>query len=213
MDTVEIEFEQTERDRHYSDQEIKAVWNAADQLHSHEAAFVKLITLLGVRKNELSGMRRSEFDDPDNPTVWTVPHERTKSRKKTRKRRVYTVPLPPLAQRIIRSLPRADDDLVFPGRHKGKPIEPGTWLTSKVRKKAGVADWAYHANRHTIATWLENQGHSEFERALVLNHAGTGTVTSGYSHGYPVDLKRQLLEEWADHVAAVVRPEGAVLLS
>jgi hypothetical protein len=30
-----------------------------------------------------------------------------------------------------------------------------------------------------------------------------------YSHGYPLDLKRQLLEEWADHVETLVTPKGA----
>jgi integrase len=213
MDAVEIDFEHTVRDRHYDDDEVRMVWRAADQLPPLEGAFVKLVTLLGPRKNELAGMRRSELDDPNNPTFWTVPHARTKTSKKAKKQRVYLVPLPALAQRIIKSLPRLDDDLVFPGRHKGKPMEPGTWLGAKVRARSGVDDWTYHACRHTIATWLQDQGHSEYERALVLNHAGAGTVTSSYSHGYPIALKRELMEKWADHVAQVVQPEGAVMLT
>jgi hypothetical protein len=44
-----------------------------------------------------------------------------------------------------------------------------------------------HAWRHTIATWLQNKGHSEWEIALILNHSGSD-VTAGYSHGYPVEL-------------------------
>jgi integrase len=213
MDAVEIEFEDRVRDRHYSEEEIKAVWKGAGQLAPFEAGFVKLVILLGVRKGELAGMRRSEFDDPGNPTVWTVPHDRTKSRKKATKKRVYVVPLPPLAQRIIKSLPRMDGDLVFPGRHKEKPMEPGKWLTSKVREKSKVVDWSYHPNRDTLATWLEDQGHSEYERALVLNHAGGGTVTSRYSHGHATELKLELLEKWAEHVTELVQPEGAALLT
>ena len=76
-----------------------------------------------------------------------------------------------------------------------------------------VKDWTYHACRDTVTTWLQTEGHSEFERGLVLNHAGAGTVTADYSHGYPVKLKRELLEKWAQHVENVVQPEGAVLLS
>ena len=83
----------------------------------------------------------------------------------------------------------------------------------RVRERSGVNDWTYHACRHTIATWLQDQGHSEYERALVLNHAGSGTVTSSYSHGHPIALKRELIEKWADHVAQVVQPEGAVMLT
>ena len=38
----------------------------------------------------------------------------------------YPTPLPALAQRIIKSMPRIDDNLIFPGRIKGKPIWPGS---------------------------------------------------------------------------------------
>ena len=72
-------------------------------------------------------------------------------------------------------------------------------------------DFQYHACRHTVATWLQNEGHSQFEIGLVLNHAGSG-VTAGYSHGYPLELKRKLLCKWADHVASIVQPEGVTVL-
>lgn len=208
MDAVDIEIEPRVRDRHYSAAEVRALWRAADQLSPIQGGFVKLLLLLGVRKNELAGMRRSEFDDPDAPTTWTVPHERTKAKKTAKKKRVYVVPLPPLAQRIIKGVPQLDDDLLFPGRHPSQSLDPGTPLKSKVQAKSGVNDWTYHACRDTIATWLQNEGHSEFERGLVLNHAGGGTVTAAYSHGFAADLKRELLEKWADHVRSIVWPKG-----
>ena len=137
--------------------------------------------------------------------------------------RVYLVPLPKLAQRIIKGLPRLDSDLVFPGRGSTKPTDvgkkalrkplvPGMALKAKVRENSSVTDWTYHACRDTISTWLQDQGHSRYERSLVLNHAESG-VTADYSHGYSVELKRRLLENWADHVARTVQPKGAVLLS
>ena len=221
MDKIEIEIEPKVRDRVYSANEIKAVWNATTALDPVEAGYVKLILLLGVRKSELAGMRRSEFDHPDKMTLWIVPHERTKSRKRQKKKRVYVVPLPKLAQRIIKGLPHLDDDLLFPGRgvegeagkkKTRKPLVPGTALKTKVRDESGVADWTYHANRDTTSTWLQDEGHSEYERGLVLNHAES-SVTADYSHGYPVKLKRALLEKWANRVARTVQPGDAVLLS
>ena len=223
MADIEIEIERKVRKRAYTPKEVKAIWKGATSLGPIEAGFVKLTLLLGVRKSELAGMRRSEFDDPDNPTLWTVPHERTKTRKSQKEDRVYLVPLPKLAQRVIKGLPRLDENLVFPGRDPGrtkgggkqkprKPLVPGMALKAKVREKSKVADWTYHACRDTIATWLQDQGHSKYERGLVLNHSEVG-VTADYSHGYPVELKRALLEEWADHVAQEVQPKGAVLLS
>ena len=223
MDQVEIQIERKVRKRAYTSNEVKAVWKAATSLDPIEAGFVKLILLLGVRKSELAGMRRSEFDDPAKPTLWIVPHERTKTRKSQKEERVYLVPLPKLAQRIIKGLPRLDSDLVFPGRGSTKPTDagkkalrkplvPGMALKAKVRENSSVTDWTYHACRDTISTWLQDQGHSRYERGLILNHS-EGGVTADYSHGYSVDLKRQLLEKWADHVARTVQPKGAVLLS
>lgn len=212
MDRVEIHIESKARVRTYSDDEIEAVWKAANELDGVGGGFVKLVLLLGMRKSELAGMRRTEFDDPANPTVWTVPHERVKIRKSATVKRAYIVPLPPLAQRIIKSLPRLDNELLFPGGQKGKALVPGMALRRKIWKLSGVDDWGYHACRHTIATWLENEGHSEYERGLVLNHSAYG-VTAGYSHGHPTELKLELLEKWADHVASVVQPKGVALLS
>ncbi len=213
VEAVELHLERNIRRRFYSDEEVGAVWKAAGQIDTVKGGFVKLILLLGVRRGELAGMRRSEFDNPDNPTLWTIPHERTKTKKSQKKERVYLVPLPKLAQRVIKGLPRLDDDLVFPGRDEGKPFVPGWVLRNELRRVSSVKDFTFHPCRDTVSTWLQDKGYSEHERALVLNHAGGGTVTGDYSHGYPIQLKRQLLEEWAAHVAKVVQPEGAVLLS
>jgi hypothetical protein len=71
--------------------------------------------------------RRGELDDAERPTLWTVPHERTKSNKRVKRKRIYLVPLPPLAQRIVRALPKREDapDLLFPGRRAGQPLNSG----------------------------------------------------------------------------------------
>ena len=108
-------------------------------------------------------------------------------------------------------MPRNDDGMLFPGRVKDKPMRPGRSLQEKIRKATSTSDYAFHPCRDTVASWLKDEGHSTYERALVLNHA-EGGVTADYSHGYPVDLKRKLLERWANHVEELVQPTGATLL-
>jgi integrase len=86
-------------------------------------------------------------------------------------------------------------------------------LKVKLVKAGAPQDFMAHAFRHTIATWLENKGRSEWERGLVLNHSGGGSVIGGYSHGYPVELKKTMLVEWAEHVERLVSPgEGVARL-
>jgi hypothetical protein len=77
-------------------------------------------------------------------------------------------------------------------------------LRQELVKHGAPVDFYAHAMRHTVATWLQSKGHSEWEIGLVLNHAGSG-VTAGYSHSYPLDRKRELLGKWSDHVERLVR--------
>lgn len=221
MDAVQIDIVRKVRERSYSDDEIKALWSAANKMGLRDRGYLKLLLLLGVRKNELAKMRRDEIFEPDDdnypeklripnaPPLWIIPFERTKSRKTARKNRVYVVPLPRLAYSVYKGLPDLDDDLVFPGRGEGKAMSPGSKLQKEIQKMSGIDDWSYHPCRDTLATWLQDKGYAEYERGIALNHSGAGSVTGDYSHGFPVSLKLDLLSAWADHVEELVTPAGA----
>jgi len=187
------------RDRFYSDAELQAIWKAAEQLSPVEASYIKLMMLLGLRRNELALARWDEF--AHDLTLFTVPTERIKLKAsaKVAKRPVYKVPLPPLAQRILGL--RRDGELVFPGLDADK-------LKAKLTKLGAPQDFKLHTFRHSTATWLQNQGRSEWEVGLVLNHSGSGSVTGGYSHGYPIERKLDLLKDWADHVEGLTTAAG-----
>jgi integrase len=188
-------------ERFYTDAEVRKIWHAADKLDPLEGGYVKLTFLLATRREELAQAKWAEFDSADAPTLFTIPFVRTKG-KATRKPINYLVPLPKLASRILKSLPKRDDGTLFPRIDYAD-------LKASLVKAGAPKDFKLHAARHTIATYLQNTGRSEFERGLVLNHASSG-VTAGYSHGHATDLKRNLLEEWADHVKQLVQPDKDV---
>jgi integrase len=156
-----VEYEQRSRDRVYSDDEIKLIWRAADQLSPVEGGYVKLLLLLAPRKTALALMRRSHLDNPDSPETWATPHELTKSAKRQRnqnkKKRVYVIPLPAPAQRIIKGLPKGTGDaLVFPGltirlTKAGRPMFNSAGLIASL-KKYGAPNFMPQPARHTIAT-------------------------------------------------------------
>jgi integrase len=217
MDRLKIEFEGRVRELVYDDAAIRASWQAADQLDWVEGAYVKLLMLLAPRKRELAWMTWADLDNPDDPTLWTTPFELTKSRKSSKQKRPYKTPLPKLAQQILRGLPKGDpDDRVFSTLSVatdpagGKRFN-GDYLIAKLIRRGAPANFRAYAWRHTIATYLEDKGHSEFERGLVLNHSGQG-VTAGYSHGFAHNLKLELLAKWAAHVEGLVQPTGVALL-
>ena len=206
MDTIKIHIERTHRERVYSDDEIRSIWQAAGSLGRVEGGYVKLLLLLAPRKTALAKATWAQLDDVKEPTVWTTPFELTKSRKTTARKRVYLTPLPPLAQEVVKALPRGQDtaSFLFPGRNARSSLSPTGPLTKKLVAAGAPKDFGYHAVRHTVATWLQNHNRSEYEVGLVLNHSSS-SVTAGYSHGYPLDLKKALLTEWADHVGQLVK--------
>jgi integrase len=191
----------------FSDAELKAIWNAANTLDPIKGAYVKLLMLLAPRKTALAAMVRKDLDNPDDPTLWTTPHELVKVRKSARKKRTYLTPLPPLARRILKGLPSTTDRL-FPmlavAHTPGRSLNADDAVLKAQLKRAGAPkDFTAHIFRHTVATFLQTAGHSEWEVGLALNHSGSG-VTAGYSHGYPLELKRELLTAWSDHVERLV---------
>lgn len=213
IDTCEISFKKKKREKVYSDDDIKAIWSAADKLPPAEGAYYKLLLLLCPRKSALAQMRHSDLktvtvNEKTFPSVWVTPFELTKSRKNAEEREYFT-PLPPLALRIYKTIPKHDKtDRVFPLM----PEEPKSDFVSRTLGKHGIKGFAFHTARHTTSTWLEDQGYDLYSRGLVLNHSGSGTVTSGYSHGFPMELKLKILTVWAQHVEGLVTPKGAALL-
>lgn len=214
MDTLSVEYHKAKPARVFDAQDIKAIWRAADKLDAEESAYVKLMLLLAPRRRELALMQRAHlvFDEHGTPTQWKTPVELTKVRKTAadKKPRPYLTPLPPLAQRLLKDLlANRSGERLFPSlpiyaTRAGRPMFDSTPLVKRLVRFGAPADFHLHACRHTLATWLQNENHSEWERALVLNHAGAGSVTANYSHGYPLDLKRSLLTEWSDWVDEVV---------
>lgn len=218
MEDVHIDWEKREWDRVFSADEIEQTWEAAKKLDRAEEAYVKLMVLLAPRKTALAYMKRTDLDNSDNPTLWITPFELTKSRKTTKKKRVYLAPLPRLARNIIKGLPQDDADgrlfatLPVHVTKGGSRTFYSNDLKHKLVEAGAPKDFAFKTWRHTISTFLQNAGHSEWECGLALNHSGSGSVTAGYSHGYPLELKRKLLEEWADHVEAIVTGSAGVKL-
>ncbi len=170
------------------------------------------------RKTALALLSRKQLDNLVNPTLWTTTAEAVKVRKSARKKRVYLTPLPQLAQRIVKSLLKDRDNarlfaqLSVYTTKAGRLNFDGKELAAQLIELGAPADFAYHTMRHTVTTFLQNDGVDEWSRGLILNHAGSGSVTGDYSHGYPLQRKRELLERWASHVEQLVQPEGVTLL-
>jgi integrase len=186
----------TPRDRVLTDAELVAIWHASGD--DEYGRIVRLLILLGSRRQEIGGLRWSELDL--DAGTWTLPAERSKNR------RPHTIALPPAALAIIRSAPRGERDHLFGDRAAGGFA---SWHRGKVeldRRLAGSAKpWRVHDIRRTVATGMADIGIEPHVIEAALNHFGghrrgvAGTYNrSGYERAVKAALAR-----WSEHVLAL----------
>lgn len=200
------------RQRALSHPEIRILWRVCDGEGFPWGSMLKLLLLTGQRRGEVAGMRWSELDDPENPTVWTIPAERSKSARQHR------VPLSAPARAILASLPRINHpetekpEFVF--TTNGRTATSGFSKTAdriraaveKVAKAEGVevgTDFRWHDLRRTMRTELARIGVDERTAEKILNHAGDGLSRVYNVHSYERE-KAAALDRWADELLVIV---------
>jgi integrase len=190
---------ETARERALSDHEIPAVWAAAAELGYPWGPYFRMLLTTGQRRSEVAGMRWVDIDKEAG--VWTMPAAMTKSA------RAHVVPLSSLAINILNECPRAGT-YVFTGR-AGRPISGYSGAKKEIdgaltRSNVELDHWTIHDLRRTVGTGLGRLGISRFVIGRVLNHADN-SVTGIYDRYQYLTEKRQALDAWADHVAALIR--------
>jgi integrase len=182
------------RERVLNDQELVAIWNASGRPFGYDK-IVRLLILLGARRQELGSMTFGEIEDG----VWTIPAERAKNG------RAHKLPLLPMATAIIESVPRqVGREQLFGTRGTGF----GGWSRCKedLDERCGVTGWRLHDIRRTVATRMADLGVQPHIIEAVLNHysghkRGVGGI---YNRSrYERDV-RNALAMWEDHLRALV---------
>jgi integrase len=187
------------RDRALNNQEIVAFWQATDKITPPFGAVFKLLLLTGCRLNEVAHMEIGELTD--DASVWTIPGNRTKNH------RIHVVPLPPLAQRILKGVTRSPDcHFIF--STNAKSAVSGF---SKMKKRLdammkGVPPWRLHDLRRSAATGMAEIGIAPHVIELVLNHvSGARAGVAGiYNRATQMPERQAALEKWAEHVAGLI---------
>jgi integrase len=194
---------ETSRDRILSDDELKAVWWAADALETPYNGFIKLLILTGARRSEVAGMTWPEIDTASR--VWTLPAARAKNATE------YQISLSDSATEIFRALPRiADSDLVFTlsGRI---PIRGFHNIKTRIDDlMPACPPWTLHDLRRTFASGCARLGIAVHVVEAALNHRsgsirGIAAVYNRYDYGTE---KRAAMQTWARHVEAIVSGEA-----
>ena len=209
------------RDRVLSLDEIAAIWKACGD--DDYGKIVRLLILLGARRQEIGGMAWPEFSDLDGPQPprwqpyagepqvricaegarqpsWTLPKARSKNG------RAHTLPLLPMALAIIRSVPRrVSRDQLF-----GTSAAEGfsSWGKGKAAldRCCAVENFRLHDIRRSTATGMADIGIAPHVIEAILNHqSGHKSGIAGiYNRSSYVREVRAALALWEDHIRTLI---------
>ncbi|STR41135.1 integrase [Klebsiella michiganensis] len=161
----------------------------------------RLLMLTGLRTIEL---RASEWVDIDfDKGVWNVPAERMKMR------RPHLVPISTQVRELLEEIHQLTGrgKYVFPGRNDaGKPMSEAS--INQVIKRIGYDGKATgHGFRHTMSTILHEQGYNTAWIETQLAHVDKNSIRGTYNHAQYLDGRREMLQWYADYMAALENGE------
>jgi integrase len=196
------------RQRVLTDDEVAAVWRAADAEAYPLGPFVKLLLLTGARRSEVAQMTWDELDL--DAGTWSLTGARTKTGVGEVKA------LSGMAVELLRSLPRQSGPHVLSASKGRRPISAFGQFKDRIDALCpGVKSWRLHDLRRTMRTNLGPLKVSPFVAELCLGHAQKGVATVYDLFTY-IPEKREAMEKWAAHVREVVGerpPPGLKLVS
>src|SRR5215204_4254805 len=212
--------EEKSRDRVLTDEELRLIWTAAQQIGWPFGSFAQMLMLSAQRRDEAAGMRWGEVK---NGGLWTIPGARTKNSVE------HDVPLSWAALAIITQAPRiVSSEFVFTttgataisGYSNAKERLDALVLRTARQEatEAGqdaaavtVPPWRLHDLRRTAASGMARMGIPVHVIEAVLNHrsgAISGVAAIYNRHSY-LPEKRNALELWASHVMGLVNGPAA----
>jgi integrase len=195
------------RDRVLTDDEIRLVWQATDELSYPFGPWYKILLLTAQRRNEVAGMQWCEIDLENG--LWIVPKERTKNHV------LHTVHLSPLACEIIKSIraiknpqaskTRAKEPYVF-STNGDAPISGFSKAKTQLdRLLPDIPEWRIHDLRRTAASGMARLGFQPHVIERVLNHVSgaTGGLIGVYQRFDYLSDRKKAVFAWNDYIQRI----------
>ena len=175
-----------------SNDELRAIWRAAEALSEPSRSLVKAWILTGQRRDEVRCMPWSEVDL--GRALWTLPAARNKAK------RDHEIPLSPA---ILALLGKPRPGVPVFTNNGQTPYAGQKRLKAILDRDSGVTGWTFHDFRRTASTGMAALHIPQDTIDRVLNHA-KATLAGTYNRHEYLDEKRRALEAWAEHVAFIV---------
>lgn len=150
------------------------------------ALALRFLIVTAARSGEVRFASFSEIEDD----VWTIPAERTKTKKEHR------IPLTDEALRIIEEAGRLGaTDHLFPSP-TGKVLSDAAMSVFMKRERLKARP---HGFRSTFRTWAENETDADWEtKEMCLGHTVGSKVERAYQRSDLLEKRRKLLLNWSN---------------
>jgi integrase len=189
------------RSRVLTDDEIRAIWGAADGTFG---AVVKMLLLTGQRREKILSMR---WQDVSLDGEWTIPSEARE------KGNAGALMLPEAALSVVVQQPRlGDNPYVFAGRGDGHINGPSKAKRRFDAKLPDMPQWQLHDCRRTFRSLLSRAGVSSDIAERLMGHALQGVEGVYDRHSYRNE-KADALKRLAALISEIVsgEPSGKVV--
>jgi len=189
------------RQRILTDDELRAVWTAADGLQTPFGWLVRAILLTATRRNETARMSWAEVSDQD----WIIPGRRHKSKLD------FLLPLSGAAAALLASIPVIGRTGGFVFTSDGKrPIGGFSKFKAQFDKLCGVKGWTMHDLRRTSRSLMSRCGVDPDHAERALGHVIPGIRGTYDVHQYR-DEKARAFEALAAQIDRIVKPKANVV--
>jgi integrase len=180
-----------ERQRILTNDEMRAIWLALEEMPDPGRSFVRALFLTGARLSEVRELPWAEIGGD----LWTLPAARNKAA------RDFEIPLSSPMLAILAAIPRSGP-FVF-SIDAARSWTGVDRLKRMLDDKSGVTGWVWHDIRRTVRSKLAELSVPYEIAERVLNHAMTKLERVYNRHGYRQE-KAQALQRWADHLMGLV---------
>lgn len=185
------------RDRILSDDELRAVWQAAEAFPGVYGSVIRFILLTATRRGEAARMMRQELVGDD----WIIPARRMKGKQE------HVVPLSKSATAVLKVPNMGDYMFSLDGR---RPNNNFAIYKAKLDKASGVTGWRLHDLRRTARSLMSRAGVAPDIAERCLAHA-IGGVRGVYDRYAYYEEKKHAFEALAGLVERIVRPVDNVI--
>ena len=155
---------------------------------------LRFLTLNACRSGEARGARWSEIDD--GKALWVIPAERMKTGQ------LHRVPLSAEAVAVLAKARALDDGsgLVFPSPLRAGAELSNMTLLKALRRCGAVTKETVHGFRSSFRMWCAETNKEREIAEAALAHV-VGGVEGRYQRSDVLELRRSLMQGWADYLS------------